>query len=134
MPRTVDLTAKPYNLDVDQIRWVEDTLSRLTLEQKVGQLFVNLFFFGADEFSGNAVDERPDPGEVPHRRRPLAGRRREAVPGPAQQPAGGIRDPVAGRGELRFGRQRRVLRTAPTSPPARSARRQAIETVAYNAG
>ncbi len=55
MPRTVDLTAKPYNLDVDQIRWVEDTLSRLTLEQKVGQLFVNLFFFGADEFSGNEL-------------------------------------------------------------------------------
>ncbi len=55
MPRTVDLTAKPYNLDADQVRWVEDTLSRLSLEEKVGQLFVNLFFFGADEFSGNEL-------------------------------------------------------------------------------
>jgi beta-N-acetylhexosaminidase len=55
MPRTVDLTAKPYNLNADQVRWVEDTLSQLTLEQKVGQLFFNLFFFGADEYSGNEL-------------------------------------------------------------------------------
>lgn len=55
MPRTVDLTAKPYNLEDDQIRWVEDTLSRLSLEEKVGQLFFNLFFLGADEYSGNEI-------------------------------------------------------------------------------
>lgn len=53
MPSLVDLTAAPYNLDVEQAAWVEDTLSSLSVEQKVGQLFVNLFHFGKDAFSGN---------------------------------------------------------------------------------
>ncbi|MBI4899499.1 MAG: glycoside hydrolase family 3 protein [Actinobacteria bacterium] len=53
MPRTVDLRALPYRLDEDAVTWVEETLAGLTLEQKVGQLFVNLFHFGDDTFSGN---------------------------------------------------------------------------------
>ncbi|MHB1008887.1 MAG: glycoside hydrolase family 3 protein [Propionibacteriaceae bacterium] len=53
MPRTVDLRALPYRLDDDGVSWVEETLAGLTLEQKVGQLFVNLFHFGQDTFSGN---------------------------------------------------------------------------------
>lgn len=53
MPRLVDLTKKPYNLSKEQIDWVEKTLSSMTDEEKVGQLFTNLFFFGKDEFSGN---------------------------------------------------------------------------------
>jgi beta-N-acetylhexosaminidase len=53
MNPVVDLTASPYDLDTEQVQWVEDTLERLTPEQKVGQLFVNLFFFGGDTFSGN---------------------------------------------------------------------------------
>lgn len=53
MPRTVDLTASPYHLDPDQVRWVEDTIAGMTDEEKVGQLFVNLFHFGADAFGGN---------------------------------------------------------------------------------
>ncbi len=55
MPRLVDLTAKPYNLSAGQIRWVEDTLADMTAEEKVGQLFTSLFWFGADTFSGNAL-------------------------------------------------------------------------------
>lgn len=55
MPRLVDLTAKPYNLSADQIRWVEDTLAAMTDEEKVGQLFTSLFWFGVDTFSGNAL-------------------------------------------------------------------------------
>jgi beta-N-acetylhexosaminidase len=55
MPRTVDLTAVPYTLDADRVEWVETTLAGLTLEQKVGQLFFNLFHFGEDTFSGNAA-------------------------------------------------------------------------------
>jgi beta-N-acetylhexosaminidase len=54
MPRTVDLRALPYRLDEDAVAWVEETLAGLTLEEKVGQLFVNLFHFGEDTFSGNA--------------------------------------------------------------------------------
>jgi beta-N-acetylhexosaminidase len=53
MPRTVDLRAIPYELDADRVDWVETTLAGLTLEQKVGQLFFNLFHLGEDTFSGN---------------------------------------------------------------------------------
>ncbi|HEY3408057.1 MAG TPA: glycoside hydrolase family 3 N-terminal domain-containing protein [Propionicimonas sp.] len=53
MPALVDLTAAPYNLDAGQLAWVEETLASMTLDEQVGQLFTNLFFFGADSFSGN---------------------------------------------------------------------------------
>ena len=53
MAELVDLTAAPYNLDEGQIKWVEDTLADMTLDEQVGQLFTNLFHFGADTFSGN---------------------------------------------------------------------------------
>ncbi len=53
MPRLVDLKAAPYNLDDGQVAWVEETLAAMTLDEQVGQLFTNLFFFGLDEFSGN---------------------------------------------------------------------------------
>lgn len=55
MPRLVDLTAIPYNLSAEQIQWVEDTLAGMTAEEKVGQLFTSLFWFGVDTFSGNAL-------------------------------------------------------------------------------
>jgi len=53
MGQTVDLRAIPYQLDDEQFGWVEQTLSGLSDEEKVGQLFVHLFHFGADTFSGN---------------------------------------------------------------------------------
>ncbi|AVQ34154.1 glycoside hydrolase family 3 protein [Staphylococcus muscae] len=40
---TVDLTTKPYNLNPTQINWVENTIKNLTDEEKIGQLFFNLF-------------------------------------------------------------------------------------------
>ncbi len=55
MPRLVDLKTKPYNLSDDQVAWVEDTLAAMTPEEKCGQLFTNLFFFGKDLFSGNEL-------------------------------------------------------------------------------
>lgn len=36
----VDLRKAPYNLDEEGIRWVEETISGMTLDEKVGQLFV----------------------------------------------------------------------------------------------
>lgn len=54
MAELVDLTAAPYNLDEAQVAWVEETLASLTLDEQVGQLFTNLFFFGEDAFSGNS--------------------------------------------------------------------------------
>ena len=51
----VDLTAKPYNLNAEDIKWVEDTIASIDTEEKIGQLFINLFFPGKDEYSGNEV-------------------------------------------------------------------------------
>ncbi|MGI5950650.1 MAG: glycoside hydrolase family 3 protein [Brooklawnia sp.] len=53
MAELVDLKAAPYNLDDEQIAWVEETLAGMTLDEQVGQLFTNLFHFGPDTFSGN---------------------------------------------------------------------------------
>ncbi len=38
----VDLKAKPFYLNDEQIAWVEDTIAGMTLEEKLGQLFVLL--------------------------------------------------------------------------------------------
>lgn len=38
----VDLRAMPYYLDDEGIDWVEDTIASMTLEEKIGQLFVNM--------------------------------------------------------------------------------------------
>ena len=38
----VDLTAKPFSLDAGAVAWVRRTIEAMTLEEKLGQLFVNL--------------------------------------------------------------------------------------------
>ncbi len=38
----VDLKAKPYNLDDEGVKWVQDTIASMTIEEKIGQLFVNM--------------------------------------------------------------------------------------------
>lgn len=38
----IDLKNKPFNLDNHDIRWVEDTLASMSLEEKVGQLFCEI--------------------------------------------------------------------------------------------
>ena len=38
----VDLTAKPYNLDGEGIKWVEETIANMSDEEKIGQLFINM--------------------------------------------------------------------------------------------
>jgi len=40
-PHLVDLTAAPYNLDDAAVEWVESTIGSMTLEEKIGQLFIN---------------------------------------------------------------------------------------------
>lgn len=39
---SVDLTAKPYYLNEEQIKWVKDTIAGMSLEEKIGQLFINM--------------------------------------------------------------------------------------------
>ena len=38
----VDLKAKPFYLTDEQISWVENTIKKMTSEEKIGQLFVHL--------------------------------------------------------------------------------------------
>lgn len=38
----VNLKAKPYNLEEEDIKWVKDTIENMTLEEKIGQLFINM--------------------------------------------------------------------------------------------
>ena len=37
----VNLKAKPYTLDEQGIKWVEETIANMTIEEKIGQLFIN---------------------------------------------------------------------------------------------
>ena len=49
----VDLKAKPYYLSDEDIAWVENTIKNMTIEEKIGQLFINLFCgFDASQFKG----------------------------------------------------------------------------------
>lgn len=48
MSKLVNLKAKPYNLNDEQIKWVEDTIASMTVEEKIGQLFFNLFMLKGD--------------------------------------------------------------------------------------
>lgn len=38
----VDLTVQPYNLDAEGVAWVEQTLANMSVDEKIGQLFVNM--------------------------------------------------------------------------------------------
>ena len=38
----VDLTKQPYNLDAEGVKWVEDTIANMTIDEKIGQLFFNM--------------------------------------------------------------------------------------------
>jgi beta-N-acetylhexosaminidase len=38
----IDLTAKPYFLNASDVRWVEETIAAMSLEEKIGQLFINM--------------------------------------------------------------------------------------------
>lgn len=40
--KRVDLKAKPYYLSDEDIKWVEDTIAGMSLEEKIGQLFFNM--------------------------------------------------------------------------------------------
>jgi beta-N-acetylhexosaminidase len=57
MPK-VDLKAKPYNLSDEDIKWVKETISGMSIEEKIGQLFVNLFFFGDNTHTGNNLTSK----------------------------------------------------------------------------
>jgi len=41
--KLVDLKVKPFYLSDEDISWVENTIAEMTTEEKIGQLFINLF-------------------------------------------------------------------------------------------
>lgn len=40
----IDLKAKPFNLTDEDIKWVKDTLDNLSLDEKIGQVFVDMLW------------------------------------------------------------------------------------------
>lgn len=52
----VDLSAKPYNLSDSDIKWVKDTINSMTIEEKIGQLFINMGSSRTKEYLTNVLD------------------------------------------------------------------------------
>ena len=38
----INLKGKPFNLNDEDIKWVEETLKSLSLDEKIGQVFVDM--------------------------------------------------------------------------------------------
>ena len=57
MTNLVDLTKKPYNLDAAGIAWVEETIANMTLDEKIGQLFVNMGAERSEEYLTGVLDD-----------------------------------------------------------------------------
>jgi beta-N-acetylhexosaminidase len=55
--KLVDLKAKPYYLSDEDIDWVESTIKEMTIEEKIGQLFINLFWSFDSEINKKIIDK-----------------------------------------------------------------------------
>lgn len=53
----VNLKEKPYYLDDEAINWVKDTIASMTIEEKIGQLFVNMGFSREDDYLKEVVSK-----------------------------------------------------------------------------
>lgn len=53
----VDLTKKTYHLDAESIDWVENTISNMTDEEKIGQLFINMGSSRTEEYLTGIVND-----------------------------------------------------------------------------
>ena len=52
----VDLKVMPYNLDDAGVKWVKDTIANMTIEEKIGQLFVNMGSSRDEEYLKSMVN------------------------------------------------------------------------------
>ena len=52
----VDLRKQPYNLDDEGVKWVEETIKSMTLEEKIGQLFINMGASRDEEYLKGVLD------------------------------------------------------------------------------
>lgn len=57
MTHLVDLKKKPYNLDDEAIAWVEETIANMTLDEKIGQLFVNMGGLRTEEYLTGVLND-----------------------------------------------------------------------------
>ena len=53
----VDLTKKPFNLNEEQLAWVEKTIDEMTVEEKIGQLFICLNWQHSEELYREMVEK-----------------------------------------------------------------------------
>ena len=109
----VDLTAKPFHLDAAAVAWVRSTIDAMTLEEKIGQLFINLNVAFTPAYLDHILDTLPCGRDA----LPGCGRRDGAGAHPLR--AVEVEDPAAHRLEPRDGRLReRRRRHAGLHPPA----------------
>jgi beta-N-acetylhexosaminidase len=52
----VDLTKQPYNLDAEDIKWVEDSIASMSIDEKIGQLFFNMGASTEPEYLKDVLD------------------------------------------------------------------------------
>lgn len=52
----VDLRAMPFDLDDEGVAWVESTLASMTLDQKLGQLFINMGASREEDYLKDALE------------------------------------------------------------------------------
>ena len=57
MTNLVDLRKTPYNLDEEAIAWIEKTISEMTLDEKIGQLFVNMGSSRTEEYLTDVLNQ-----------------------------------------------------------------------------
>ncbi|WP_404332666.1 glycoside hydrolase family 3 protein [Mesobacillus maritimus] len=54
--KSVDLKAKPYHLSDSDINWVKETINSMSIEEKIGQLFVNMGASRTEEYLSDMVN------------------------------------------------------------------------------
>ncbi len=52
----VNLKAKPFNLNDEDVKWVQETINSMTIEEKIGQLFVNMGSSRTEEYLTDTVN------------------------------------------------------------------------------
>lgn len=57
MTHLVDLRKKPYSLDEEAISWIEETIAQMTLDEKIGHLFVNMGSQRTEEYLTGVLND-----------------------------------------------------------------------------
>lgn len=55
----VDLKAKPFNLNNEQIKWVEEIIGNMNIDEKIGQLFVQVGLSTAEPVLDKMLSKKP---------------------------------------------------------------------------